>query len=72
MMTAVFFECSRCTERQSPEDVVAVCPHCGGSLAVRYDRSKSQTDNPLVPSEGRRDRAELPRRRSLGGIIQPY
>jgi hypothetical protein len=71
MPDLVFFECAGCAERQSPEELA--CPHCGETLVARYDRDdRAQCDGPQAPSGGPRNRAELPKRRVLGGIIQPY
>lgn len=73
MANLVFFECTRCAGQISPAELAAPCPRCGGPLVARYDLAdREQGDGPQAPSGGAHEREELPKRRALGGIIQPY
>ena len=42
MPNILYFECSRCHQRTSADVPRNVCPHCAGSLYVRYDLSTAR------------------------------
>src|SRR5271170_5811893 len=52
MAQILYFECSRCQSHLSAESPRNVCPHCAGSLYVRYD---------LAPFHGHAHREEISR-----------
>ncbi len=69
MAKDAFLECSRCHERVGPLQ----CPHCGATLGPRPgDEQAEPHDAPVPAPSDASGSEEKPRRRSLGGIIQPY
>jgi hypothetical protein len=77
MAKIAYFECARCAEHLETGQLPTACPHCSGTLLARYELSPPENCEGKASPAGEPQatasrKTDLPKRRSLGGIIQPY